>query len=224
MHTVIFDLDGTLADTSGDLIAAANACFRRRGFGDLLDAAKDARTAFRGGRAMLRLGLLRADGALGEDEVEADFPYLLQYYGENIDRFTQPYPGVAAALDRLGGAGYALGICTNKPEGLAETLMARLGLRDRFAALIGADTLPVRKPDPAPYVAAVEGAGGEVSLSLLVGDTETDRATARAAGVPAILVTFGPDGRGVSDLAPEGLLDHYDGIETEVVRLIGQPD
>jgi phosphoglycolate phosphatase len=221
MRTVIFDLDGTLADTSADLIAAANACFARRGLGVALDPVADAATAFRGGRAMLRLGYGRGGAEEAEALVEEDYPYLLEYYGENIDRHTRAYPGVEAALERLDAAGYRLGICTNKPEALAEVLMTRLGLRAHFGALVGADTYPVRKPDPHPYREAVALCGGDVATSLLVGDTETDRMTARAAGVPSVLVTFGPDGRGVTALEPEGLLDHYNMLHDVVERLIG---
>lgn len=219
-RTVIFDLDGTLADTSGDLIAAANACFRGLGHGDLLDPVADAATAFRGGRAMLRLGFARL-GAGGEAAVDREFPNLLAAYEADIDRHTMLYPGCADAVERLRVAGYAIGICTNKPEALAEILMTRLGVRDMFASLVGADTLPTRKPDPAPYVAAVERAGGTVARSVLIGDTETDRNTSRAVGVPSVLVTFGPDGRGVEALAPEALLDHYDELDLVVSRLIG---
>lgn len=220
MRTVIFDLDGTLADTSGDLIAAANACFRDLGHGDLLDAQADALTAFHGGRAMLRLGFGRLGAAWSEMDVDAQYPLLLAAYEADIDRHTRLYPGVEAAVEHLLATGYRLAICTNKPQGLAETLMQRLGFRDPFAALIGADTLPVRKPDPAPYVAAVERAGGSVAQSMLVGDTLTDRDTARAAGVPVALVTFGPSGRAVADLEPDALLDHYDDLGDLVRRLI----
>ncbi|MDF0600617.1 HAD-IA family hydrolase [Psychromarinibacter sp. C21-152] len=220
MRTVIFDLDGTLADTSGDLIAAANACFRRLGHGDVLNPAADARTAFRGGRAMLRLGFERL-GAPDAAAVERAYPELLAWYGENLDATTRLYPGAAAAVEALRAGGYRVAVCTNKPEALAERLLVRLGVRDLFGAVIGADTLPVRKPDPAPYRAAVEGAGGLVGASFLLGDTETDRATARAAGVPCALVTFGPDGRGVAALEPEALLDEYAGLGEVARRLIG---
>lgn len=221
MRTVIFDLDGTLADTSRDLISAANACFRGLGHGEVLDPVADAATAFRGGRAMLRLGLGRVRPGFTEAEVDAQYPILLAAYEADIDRHTRLYPGAAEAVEALRGAGYRVGICTNKPAGLAETLMARLGVRDLFGSLVGADSLPVRKPDPAPYRAAVERAGGAVGQSLLVGDTVTDRETARAAGVPAVLVSFGPDGTAVADLAPEGLIGHFDELPAEVARLIG---
>lgn len=219
MRTVVFDLDGTLADTSGDLLAAANACFRDLGHGDLLGPG-DAVTAFHGGRAMLRLGFGRVGAAWSEAEVDAQYPRLLEFYGAHIDRHTTLYPGAVAAVQALRQAGFATAICTNKPAGLAETLTRRLGIRDLFGALIGADTLPVRKPDPAPYVAAVSGVGGHVARSMLIGDTDTDRKTAAAAGVPVALVTFGPEGQGVSRLNPEALLDHFDDLPALAARLI----
>ncbi|MBK5935049.1 phosphoglycolate phosphatase [Rhodovulum imhoffii] len=221
MPTVIFDLDGTLADTSGDLIAAANACFGALGFGAPLKPKADAATAFQGGRAMLRKGFERVNGRADEALIEAQFPLFLRQYEAAIDVHTQLYPGVREAMDRLRSAGVRLGVCTNKPERLAEILLTRLGVRGLFGALVGADTLPVRKPDPAPYRAAVNGAGGQMGRSVLVGDTVTDRETARAAGVPCVLVTFGPAGQGVADLKPEGLLDHYDDLEAVLAPLLG---
>lgn len=220
MKTVIFDLDGTLADTSGDLIAAANTCFCQLGHGNQLDPVADMAIAFAGGRAMLQLGFQRL-GQGDKDAVERAFPQFLQYYGENIDVYTRLYPGAKAGVERLISAGYGVGICTNKPEGLAHELMTRLGIRDLFASFIGADTLPTKKPDPAPFFAAVEQAGGDVKQSLLVGDTITDRNTARAAGVACLMVTFGPDGHGVLRHDPEGLLHNFDDIEHEVRALIG---
>lgn len=209
-RTVIFDLDGTIADTSADLIAAANACFRGLGHGDRLHPVEDALTAFHGGRAMLRLGFGRLSDDWAETLVDEQYPLLLQAYAEEIATHTKLYPGVEEAVARLTAAGYRLGVCTNKPEGLAETLLRQLHFRDVFGSLVGADTLPVRKPDPLPYRTAVEWAGGVVERSMLVGDTATDRETARAAGVPVALITFGPSGREVAKLEPEALLDHFD--------------
>lgn len=219
-HTVIFDLDGTLADTSGDLIAAANTCFRGLGLGDLLDPITDAATALRGGRAMLTLGFSRVDG-FGLGEVDAQYPVLLRAYAEDIDTHTVLYPGAMDAIDRLKSANYAVGIATNKPEGLAEALMTSLGVRDVFASLVGADTLPVRKPDPEHHFEAVRRAGGDPKRSLLVGDTATDRDTSRNAGVPSVLVTFGPGRDDVLKLDAEATIDSYDELDDVVARLIG---
>jgi len=218
MRTVVFDLDGTLADTSADLIAAANACFRGLGHGDLLDQT-DALTAFHGGRAMLRLGFGRL-GIVSEAAVDAQYPVLLAAYGAAIDRQTHIYPGAVEAVEELRRAGYATAVCTNKPEGLAETLLQRLGVRDLFGALVGAGTLPVRKPDPAPLLEAIRRAGGDARRALLVGDTATDRDTGRAAGVPVALVTFGPEGTGVARLAPDALLERFADLGAVAARLI----
>lgn len=221
MRTVVFDLDGTLADTSADLIAAANACFRAMGAGDMLDPVGDAGTAFRGGRAMLKLGFARMGLAEDEAEIERQYPLLLRAYEDAIDTHTTLYPGALDAVEALRGAGYKVAICTNKPEGLARLLMTRLGALDAFGALIGADTLPVRKPDPETLREAVRRAGGDPARCLLVGDTVTDRETSRAAGVPSVLVTFGPDGEGVAALSPEALVGDYGELAGVVRRLIG---
>ena len=219
MRCVIFDLDGTLADTSGDLIAAANACFDGLGLGALLDADTDAATALRGGRAMLRLGFSRVEG-YGEAEVDAQYPLLLQHYGDALDVHTVLYPGAEQAVEDLRSSGFAVGICTNKPEALAEQLMQSLGVRDLFGSLIGADTLPVRKPDPAPYVRSVEMAGGAVSRSLLVGDSMTDEKTARAARVPSVSVLFGPDSAERGILSPDAWLEDFSDMTDLAERLL----
>ena len=220
IKTVVFDLDGTLADTSADLLAAANACFVQSGHGAVLTAA-DTLVAFQGGRVMLRTGYDRLGLAWTEADISRDYARLVAHYADAIDTHTQLYPGAVTAVMALRATGYATAICTNKPAGLAETLLARLGIRHLFDALVGADTLPVRKPDPAPYALAVTQAGGVVARSMLIGDTETDRNTAKAAGVPVALVTFGPEGHGVSRLSPEALLDHFDDLPKLAQRLLG---
>lgn len=219
MRTVIFDLDGTLADTSGDLIAAANHCFDRMAFDARLDPLVDAGTALRGGKAMLTLGLERA-GQYSAERVDQWYPELLKAYGDALDVHTVIYPGAMAAIDSLKTDGIRVGICTNKPEGLAQTLLERLGVRDVFGSLIGADTLATRKPDAAPYIASVEQAGGAVGQSCLIGDTITDRNTARAAGVPCVLVGFGPGGSDMAALDPEAIINHFDELPEVVRRLL----
>ena len=220
MKTVIFDLDGTLADTSGDLIAAANFCFRDMGAGNLLDPARDQGTALRGGRAMLRLGLSLLGRAGEEQTIDRYYPILLEAYGAEIDTHTVIYPGAMEAVEVLKLNGYGVGICTNKPEGLAETLLRRLGVRDAFGSLVGADTLPVRKPDPEPLFEAARRAGGHPRACVLIGDSDTDRNTARAAGVPSVLVTFGPAGGDMAALEPEALLENFADLPALADRLL----
>lgn len=221
MRTVVFDLDGTLADTSGDLIAAANACFRGMGAGDQLCAARDAGVALRGGRAMLRLGMERLGRGGDEAEIDRQYPVLLDAYAGAIDTHTRLYPGAMAAVEALRGAGYRVAICTNKPEALARLLLTRLGVLEAFHALTGADTLPMRKPDPEHLNETVRRAGGDPARALLVGDSDTDRNTARAAGVPSVLVGFGPSGADMAALEPEAIIGHFDELAGVVKRLIG---
>ena len=221
MRSVIFDLDGTLADTSGDLIAAANMCFAQMGAPDLLDPQKDAGSALKGGRAMLSLGFSRLGRFGDEATLNAYYPILLEAYRQAIDVHTVLYPRAMDAVEKLKIQGYKVGICTNKPEALAALLLRRLGILDAFGSLVGADTLVVRKPNPDPLFEAARRAGGAPDMCCLVGDTVTDRATAKAANVPSILVTFGPAGGDMAALEPEGLLNDFDALPDLVAKLIG---
>lgn len=223
MATVVFDLDGTLVDTSGDLIAAANACFHEMGHGTLLIPVEDTAKAFRGARAMLREGLQRAGVDFDESLIDEWYPRLLRHYEDKIDFFSTPYPGAYDALKHLRGCGYRLSICTNKPEGLARKLMQRLNMADLFHGLVGADTLPVRKPDPAPYFKAVSDAGGGAGASVLVGDTDTDFMTAKRAGVPCVLVTFGADGEKVREMVPKAVMNDFGELVGLITEILGPP-
>jgi phosphoglycolate phosphatase len=222
VKTVVFDLDGTLADTSGDLIAAANACFRDMGEGDVLVHAEDAGTALRGGRAMLTLGMQKLGRADDAATIDRYYPMLLEAYGRDIDTHTIMYPGAMEAVAALKAAGYRVAICTNKPEALAELLLTRLGVRDAFGAMLGADSLDVRKPDPEHLFETARRAGGDPAQCVLIGDSDTDRKTAKAAGVPCVLVTFGPSGEDMAALEPEALLDNFADLPEVIERLIGK--
>jgi phosphoglycolate phosphatase len=170
---------------------------------------------------MLRLGMERLGRADDAETIDRYYPMLLEAYGREIDTHTVLYPGAMDAVEALKAAGYRVAICTNKPEGLAHTLLTKLGVRDAFGAMVGADTLAIRKPDPEHLFETARRAGGDPALCLLVGDTNTDRETARAAGVPCVLVSFGPSGDDMAALGPEALLDHYDDLPDIVTRLIG---
>ena len=218
MRTAVFDLDGTLADTAGDLIAAANATLAEAGHGTPLDPERDRTTAFAGGRAMLVAGLARA-GA-DEGEAEALYPRLLDRYAEALAVETRLYDGAEAALDRLAADGWQLAVCTNKPERLARLLLEALGVAGRFGALLGADSLPWKKPDPRHLVETIARAGGEASRAALIGDTVSDREAARAAGIPCVLVGFGPEGGAVAALRPEAIVADFADLPAVLGRLV----
>ena len=147
---------------------------------------------------------------------------LLEAYGRDIDTHTIMYPGAMEAVAALKAAGYRVAICTNKPEALAELLLTRLGVRDAFGAMLGADTLAVRKPDPEHLFETARRAGGDPAQCVLIGDSDTDRKTAKAAGVPCVLVTFGPSGEDMAALEPEALLDDFADLPEVIERLIGK--
>ena len=195
MRTVVFDLDGTLADTSGDLIAAANARVLP-GLVSRMPSCTRGMTQqlpFSGGRAMLRAGFDRLERAWDEALIDRHYPVLLEAYAESIDVHTTAVPrrdgsGRGAVRDRVRGCD----LHQQARSSCASAARQAGGLPAFGKALIGADTLAVRKPDPEPLREAVRRAGGDPARALLVGDTVTDRETSRAAGVPSVLVGFGP--------------------------------
>jgi phosphoglycolate phosphatase len=203
--TVVFDLDGTLADTAPDLAAALNHALGALGR-EPVPAKAVRHLVGHGARALLRRGLA-ATGEAPEDLVEAGFPIFIDYYQANICAGTSVYPGLEAALDALKAEGVAIAVCTNKQEGLTRRLLAALGWETRFDAVVGGDTLPVRKPDPAPLNEAVARAGG--GRAVLVGDSITDADTARAAGVPFVAVSFGFSDRPAEALGADAVIDRY---------------
>jgi len=220
MKSAIFDLDGTLADTSADLIAAANAVFTELGYGTQLDPVDDQLTAFGGGRAMLTLGFERLGQTVTAQDLDQYYPVLLKHYEQYLDRHTRLYDGVEDALIELAARGYALGVCTNKPEYLAVDLIDRLGVTQHFGAVLGADTLPVRKPDPEHLFETIRRVGGDLDRSVLIGDTITDRKTSQNAGLPSVLVRFGPHGRDVEPMNPDAILHRYSDLPDLLDELI----
>jgi len=214
---IAFDLDGTLADTAPDLTAALNHALGELGRPPV--PAEDVRHMVgHGARALLSKGL-SATGAMDEALVDRGFPIFLDYYQANIAAGTRPFEGLIDALDELAGRGVKLAVCTNKLEGLSRELIAALGWTGRFASLVGGDTLPVRKPDPAPLFEAITRAGG--GRAAFIGDSITDTDTARNAGLPCVAVTFGFSDRPAEQLGATALIDHFDELVPTLLR-IGQ--
>jgi phosphoglycolate phosphatase len=214
---VAFDLDGTLADTAPDLTAALNhslACLGRPPV-----PAEDVRHMVgHGARALLQKGLA-ATGEVNDALIEQGFPIFLDHYSAHIADGTRPFPGLEAALDQLAAMDVTLAICTNKLESLARELVDALGWRDRFPVIIGGDTLPVRKPDPAPLLETIARAGG--GRAAFIGDSITDTDTARNANIPCIAVSFGFSDRPPQQLGADLLIDHFDDLIPALRRLAG---
>lgn len=218
--TLVFDLDGTLIDTAPDLAAAANHVLRHAGLqpvpGDSIRL-----HVGHGALAMIRSAAASQGRTFTDGELNALFDVFIDYYSANIAVESAPYPGLVAALDRAQSRGAILAVCTNKQERHAVQVLEELGLADRFAAIIGRDSLDAYKPDPRHLTGTIARAAGCPDRAIMIGDTETDIATAKAAGVPVIAVSFGYGGDGLERFAPDAIIDHFDALDASVAALVG---
>ena len=218
--TIVYDLDGTLADTAGDLMGALNFVLEREGLAPLpVEKARSLLGA--GGRALIQRGFVASGRELSPENLEVLFGDFLAHYNAHIAIHTRLYPGVLKALDAFAAAGWRQAICTNKMEASAKMLIERLGVIDRFAFICGQDTFGVGKPDPKPLIGTVEAAGGAVGRAIMVGDSATDINTARAAGLPVICVDFGYTDVPVTELGPDRVISHFDELAAAVAEMTG---
>ena len=219
VRTVVFDLDGTLVDTAPDLISALNFVLDREGLPPVpLESARTMIGA--GARRLIERGLEqdgRSDSPQDITRLTDDF---IEYYAAHIADASRPFDGLESALDDLQANGYRFAVCTNKLEWLSKLLLDRLGLSARFAAICGADTFGISKPDPAILQQTVARAGGQLSTTIMVGDAGPDIGVARRAGIPVIGVEFGYTDVPIVDLKPDRLIGHMSELPAAVESLI----
>jgi phosphoglycolate phosphatase len=217
--TIVFDLDGTLVDTAPDLTNALNNVLTRRGHAPV--EAETIRACVGHGARIMIEEALRRTGA--EDDVDRMLAEFLIHYEANIANDSRPFPGAVAALEALAAQGATLAVCTNKREYLSRKLLEALDLARYFAGLAGRDTFAVSKPDPGHLTGVIALAGGDPSRAVMVGDSETDLRTAKAAGVPVILVSFGYATAPLNTCTPEAVIDHFDELEARAHVLLNGP-
>ncbi len=215
--TVVFDLDGTLVDTAPDLVHAANHVLAHAGFGPVPGEVLRPFISF-GSRRMIVEGLAHHGGVLPDGEIDIMWQAFLRHYADNIAVDSRPYPLIQRRLTQLAERGSLLAVCTNKVEELSRKLLSTLGLLDHFGAVCGRDTFAVCKPHPDHLIATIRAAGGELGNAIMVGDSDTDVATARAAGVPIIGVTFGYTEIPMRDLWPDVVIDDYSALDDAIAR------
>jgi phosphoglycolate phosphatase len=203
---VLCDLDGTLVDSAPDIRSALNTAFAQDSLAPFsLDEIK---SMVGDGSARL---VARALAARSADPARAA-GLLARYsdlYTANVAATTQPYPGVRETLQALKARGRKLAVVTNKPSAATAALLAQLGLRDLFDAVIGGDSAAARKPDPAPVIAALSLLEVAPSDAVMVGDNHHDITAARAAGVRCIAVTYGYSHRPPADLGADRLVASF---------------
>lgn len=211
VKAVVFDLDGTLVDSAPDLMLATNhvlARLERRP----ITMAEVRGFVGHGAKALIARGCAATGAAIDDSSLSFYHAEFLRYYERNIAVNSAAFPGVISLLERCAASGIKMGVCTNKVEGLSVRLLQALGMAKYFGAIVGPDTINVAKPDPAPYLETLKRLGVPVEHSIMVGDSETDILTARAAAVPVIAVSFGYTPRPVSEFGPDHLVSHFDEI------------
>lgn len=206
---LVFDLDGTLAETAPDLVATLNMLLVREGFPAIPYAA--ARNLVGGGaRTMIERGLAHSGSSLSGTRIDALFEEFLTHYDAHICDHTTLFPGVAAALDRFEDAGWRFAVCTNKIEYSSQILLEALGIAGRFSAICGKDTFSMSKPDGRALLMTIEKAGGRNDQTIMVGDSKTDIETARNAKIPVVAVDFGYTDLPVEAYEPDRVISHFD--------------
>jgi phosphoglycolate phosphatase len=215
---VVFDLDGTLVDTAPDLIDALNYVLGREGLPAVpVHLARKAIGA--GARRLIERGLELKGHSVGPDEMMRLTEGFIEHYAAHIADNSRPFEGLEGALDDLSARGYRFAVCTNKLEWLSKRLLDRLGLSSRFAAICGADTFGVSKPDPVILQQTIARAGGDLSSAIMVGDAGPDIGAARRAGIPVIGVEFGYTDVPIADLKPDRLVGHMRELPAAVLSL-----
>ncbi len=203
---LIFDLDGTLADTAPDLLGATNAVLAARDRPELDLTSLRHMVGF-GARALI----LQAMEASGAPVTEEDLPPLVEifltHYRDHIADGSLLFPGVTETLTALKGQGARLGVLTNKPQELTDLLLPQLDLHGLFAAVYGAGRKGYTKPDPRIFHDVTSDVGG--GPAVMIGDSITDLNTARAAGAPCILVSYGFTPVPARDLGGDAVIDDF---------------
>lgn len=186
MAAIVFDLDGTLVDSAPDIAAAANRMLADRGEAPLsLERVVD----FIGHGIPNLVRLVMEERAIPMTEQERMTASMLAHYTARPADLTRPYPGVVETLVALRRAGHRLGVCTNKFRAPALQILEALDMAQHFDAVLGGDSLPVKKPDPAPLISCFDALQGE--RLVYVGDSEVDAETALSAGIDFALFTRG---------------------------------
>jgi phosphoglycolate phosphatase len=219
---VVFDLDGTLADTAHDLVMTLNVILAEEGLPAL--PVSEARTLIgAGARALIDRGFESVGRELTPAHLERLYRDFLAFYADNLCIETRLYPGVPQALARLEADGFRLAVCTNKIERHSVRLLEALGIADRFAAICGRDSFPFVKPDPRHLTLTIAKAEASPGQAVMVGDSRSDIAAAKAAGIPVVAVSFGYTDVPVRTLDPDRVIDRFDQLVDFVQDLLPLP-
>jgi phosphoglycolate phosphatase len=213
--TLVFDLDGTLVDTAPDLIGATNHALASLGLGPADPVRQRGMVSF-GARRMIEDALAAASHTALDGQIEHLHQMFLTHYTANIARDSRTFDDVGVVLERFKLEGARLAVCTNKKESLSRQLLAEVGLAALFDAIAGIDTLAIAKPHGGHVLGAIRLAGGDPTRAVMVGDSENDIKSARAAHVPVIACNFGYSDPPVETFNPDAVIGHYRDLPSAV--------
>ena len=219
--TLAFDLDGTLVDTATDLLLACDHALATRDIAPAPHALIRPKIS-EGSRAMINAGLAHHAITLSGPEIDRMWAAFLDHYAANVAATSRPFDGVVGVLERAAARGEKLAVCTNKDARRSRQLLDALDLSRHFGAIAGRDTFAVMKPHPGHLQGAIRQAGGDAGHAVMVGDSDVDIATARAAGLPVIAVTFGYSPAPVATFGPDAVIDSYAQFDAALARVLGR--
>jgi len=215
--TILFDLDGTLVDTAPDLMKAHNYVMKKYGYKTKsTDAIR--KLVGRGASHLIERSIWeqakkefgQIDDQINKKKMVKDF---IDYYGKNIAIESKLTKGVKQFLDWSKQKNISMGVCTNKQDYLAVELLKQINIYDYFEYVAGGNTFDYCKPDPRHLTSVIEIMQGEIKKSIMIGDSETDANSARAAGIKFILLKDGYTEKKVSEIYHDHLIKDFKGIE-----------
>lgn len=187
MPLLIFDLDGTLIDSSCDLAISTNAMLRHLGRPEVDEKIVNSYVGD-GAQVLVRRAL---GNGLSDSEFQTAYDFFIRHYRTHSLENTRLYPGISEALEALKHAGNTLAVLTNKPVKISRDILAGLGVESIFVHVYGGDSFPAKKPDPVGIETLMKETGSARESTTMIGDTSVDIRTARAAGVRACGVLWG---------------------------------
>tara|TARA_R110000787_G_scaffold93939_6_gene196372 strand:+ start:2652 stop:3332 length:681 start_codon:yes stop_codon:yes gene_type:complete len=218
--TIVFDLDGTLVNTAPDLLDALNHVLVEAGL-QPVDLSTISTMIGHGAKAMIVKGMAAQGAEPDADRMDALFDQFLAYYEDHIAIGSRPFENALDALQTLSDEGAILAVCTNKRQRSTDRLLDALQISEKFSAIVGADSVPDRKPHGDHILLTVDRAGGNRSRAIMVGDSRTDERAARNAGLPFVFVPFGYETETEDEIGADAVASNYSELVPALLRLIG---
>ncbi len=214
-NLIIFDLDGTLANTAPDLLGTLNRITKPYDLSEM-GTNEFGQIIGHGAKAMIKRAFELNDKPLDEETLEALFESFLVDYSANIANETTLFEDVLAAMDKLANKGFEFALCTNKTEAMARLLLEELGVTAQFKSITGGDTFEFRKPDARHLIKTAELAGHDISKAIMIGDSATDINAAINAKMSSVAVTFGYSDEPIESLGATRIINHFSELPTAI--------